>query len=68
MSVIAQFQLAEEHRELRAAIRSLSEMEIAPHAADVDDKARSWCTPTTPASRSARRSASSASRARPPAR
>jgi alkylation response protein AidB-like acyl-CoA dehydrogenase len=34
------YQLPEEHRELRAAIRSLSEKEIAPHAADVDDKAR----------------------------
>src|SRR6201996_5400714 len=34
------FQLPEEHQELRAAIRALSEKEIAPHAADVDEHAR----------------------------
>ncbi|MFT4088397.1 MAG: acyl-CoA dehydrogenase [Gordonia sp. (in: high G+C Gram-positive bacteria)] len=34
------FQLPEEHQELRAAIRALSEKEIAPHAKDVDEKAR----------------------------
>lgn len=34
------YQLAEEHEELRAAIRSLSEKEIAPHAADVDERER----------------------------
>ena len=34
------FQLPEEHQELRAAIRALSEKEIAPHAADVDENAR----------------------------
>ena len=34
------FQLPEEHQELRAAIRALSEKEIAPHAADVDEKPR----------------------------
>jgi alkylation response protein AidB-like acyl-CoA dehydrogenase len=34
------FQLPEEHQELRAAIRALAEKEIAPHAADVDEKAR----------------------------
>jgi alkylation response protein AidB-like acyl-CoA dehydrogenase len=34
------FQLPEEHRELRAAVRALSEKEIAPHAADVDEHAR----------------------------
>jgi alkylation response protein AidB-like acyl-CoA dehydrogenase len=34
------YQLAEEHRELRAAVRALSEKEIAPHAADVDDRSR----------------------------
>jgi len=34
------YQLPEEHQELRAAVRSLSEKEIAPHAADVDDKPR----------------------------
>ncbi|WP_137723096.1 acyl-CoA dehydrogenase [Prescottella subtropica] len=34
------FQLNEEHDELRAAIRSLCEKEIAPHAKDVDEKAR----------------------------
>ncbi len=32
------FQLPEEHQELRAAIRALAEKEIAPHAADVDEK------------------------------
>ncbi|AWH90952.1 acyl-CoA dehydrogenase family protein [Dietzia lutea] len=31
---------AEEHEELRAAIRALSEKEIAPHAADVDENER----------------------------
>ncbi len=34
------FKLGEEHDELRSAIRALSEKEIAPHAADVDEKAR----------------------------
>jgi len=34
------YQLADEHHELRAALRSLAEKEIAPHAADVDDKPR----------------------------
>jgi alkylation response protein AidB-like acyl-CoA dehydrogenase len=34
------FQLPEEHVELRAAIRGLAEKEIAPHAADVDERAR----------------------------
>src|SRR6202040_4063465 len=34
------FQLPEEHNELRAAIRALAEKEIAPYAADVDEKAR----------------------------
>jgi hypothetical protein len=34
------FQLPEEHNELRAAIRALAEKEIAPHAADVDEKPR----------------------------
>jgi len=34
------FQLPEEHQELRAAIRALSEKEIAPHAADVDENVR----------------------------
>ena len=34
------FQLPEEHQELRAAIRALSEKEIAPYAADVDENAR----------------------------
>src|SRR4030081_1864516 len=34
------FQLPEEHQELRAAIRALSEKEIAPYAADVDEKSR----------------------------
>ena len=34
------YQLADEHHELRAAVRALSEKEIAPHAADVDDRAR----------------------------
>ncbi|MGE0214509.1 acyl-CoA dehydrogenase [Mycolicibacterium sp.] len=36
----AMFQLPEEHRELRSAIRALCEKEIAPYASDVDDKAR----------------------------
>ena len=31
---------AEEHEELRAAIRALSEKEIEPHAADVDENER----------------------------
>jgi alkylation response protein AidB-like acyl-CoA dehydrogenase len=34
------FQLPEEHVELRAAIRGLAEKEIAPHAADVDERSR----------------------------
>ncbi|PXW29976.1 acyl-CoA dehydrogenase [Nocardia sp. 348MFTsu5.1] len=34
------FKLADEHDELRSAIRALSEKEIEPHAADVDEKAR----------------------------
>ena len=34
------FQLPAEHVELRAAIRALSEKEIAPYAADVDENAR----------------------------
>jgi alkylation response protein AidB-like acyl-CoA dehydrogenase len=34
------FQLPEEHRELRAAIRGLAEKEIAPYAAEVDEHAR----------------------------
>jgi len=34
------FQLNEEHEELRAAIRALSEKEIAPYAKEVDEKAR----------------------------
>ncbi|MCV7383696.1 acyl-CoA dehydrogenase [Mycolicibacter longobardus] len=34
------FKLPEEHDELRAAIRALAEKEIAPHAKDVDEKAR----------------------------
>lgn len=34
------FKLGEEHDELRAAIRGLAEKEIAPHAKDVDEKAR----------------------------
>ena len=34
------FKLPEEHDELRAAIRALAEKEIAPYAADVDEKAR----------------------------
>jgi alkylation response protein AidB-like acyl-CoA dehydrogenase len=34
------YQLAEEHEELRAAVRALAEKEIAPHAADVDENAR----------------------------
>ncbi|MCW4352330.1 acyl-CoA dehydrogenase [Hoyosella sp. YIM 151337] len=34
------FKLADEHNELRAAIRSLCEKEIAPHAAEVDEKER----------------------------
>lgn len=34
------FQLPEEYRELRAAIRDLSEQQIAPHAKDVDENER----------------------------
>jgi len=34
------YQLAEEHEELRAAVRALTEKEIAPHAADVDESER----------------------------
>ncbi|AVZ38855.1 MULTISPECIES: acyl-CoA dehydrogenase family protein [unclassified Dietzia] len=34
------YQPAEEHEELRAAIRALSEKEIEPHAADVDENER----------------------------
>jgi alkylation response protein AidB-like acyl-CoA dehydrogenase len=34
------YQLAEEHEELRAAVRALAEKEIAPHAADVDEQER----------------------------
>ena len=34
------FQLADEHNELRAVLRDLCEKEIAPYAADVDEKAR----------------------------
>ncbi len=34
------FKLPEEHDELRAAIRALSEKEIAPYAAEVDEKPR----------------------------
>ena len=34
------FKLPEEHDELRAAIRALAEKEIAPYAADVDEKPR----------------------------
>ncbi|MDG4668118.1 acyl-CoA dehydrogenase [Mycobacterium sp. 236(2023)] len=34
------FKLSEEHEELRAVLRSLCEKEIAPYAADVDEKAR----------------------------
>ncbi|MFF2060099.1 acyl-CoA dehydrogenase family protein [Rhodococcus qingshengii] len=34
------YQPAEEHEDLRKAIRALAEKEIAPHAADVDDKER----------------------------
>ena len=34
------FQLPEEHQEFRAAIRALAEKEIAPYAAEVDEKAR----------------------------
>ncbi|AUS79379.1 acyl-CoA dehydrogenase [Actinoalloteichus sp. AHMU CJ021] len=34
------YQLAEEHEALRAAVRSLSEKEIAPHAAEVDEQSR----------------------------
>jgi alkylation response protein AidB-like acyl-CoA dehydrogenase len=34
------FQLPEEHQELRAAIRALSEKEIAPYAKEVDEKER----------------------------
>ncbi|MEW2499069.1 acyl-CoA dehydrogenase family protein [Amycolatopsis sp. NPDC047767] len=34
------YQLAEEHEELRAAVRALAEKEIAPYAADVDENER----------------------------
>ncbi|BBU23938.1 acyl-CoA dehydrogenase [Mycobacterium xenopi] len=34
------FELPEEHRELRTAIRALAEKEIAPYAADVDEQSR----------------------------
>lgn len=34
------FQLPEEYRELRSAIRQIAEQEIAPHAADVDQNER----------------------------
>src|SRR6201985_2899936 len=34
------FKLPEEHDELRAAIRALAEKEIAPYAAEVDEKSR----------------------------
>jgi alkylation response protein AidB-like acyl-CoA dehydrogenase len=34
------FKLAEEHNELRSVLRDLCEKEIAPYAADVDEKAR----------------------------
>ena len=34
------YQLAEEHEELRQAIRALTEKEIAPHAAEVDEQER----------------------------
>ncbi|KUH93791.1 acyl-CoA dehydrogenase [Mycobacterium sp. IS-3022] len=34
------FQLSDEHSELRAVLRDLCEKEIAPYAADVDEKAR----------------------------
>jgi alkylation response protein AidB-like acyl-CoA dehydrogenase len=34
------YRLAEEHQELRAAVRALSEKEIAPHAEDVDENSR----------------------------
>ncbi|MGH3434287.1 MAG: acyl-CoA dehydrogenase family protein, partial [Thermocrispum sp.] len=35
-----QYQLAEEHEELRATVRALAEKEIAPHAAEVDEQER----------------------------
>ncbi|MDT7765785.1 MAG: hypothetical protein QOC63_5205, partial [Mycobacterium sp.] len=34
------FKLPDEHNELRAVLRDLCEKEIAPYAADVDEKAR----------------------------
>ena len=34
------FKLSDEHIELRAVLRDLCDKEIAPHAADVDEKAR----------------------------
>jgi alkylation response protein AidB-like acyl-CoA dehydrogenase len=34
------FQLSDEHKELQSVLRDLCEKEIAPHAADVDEKAR----------------------------
>ena len=33
------FKLSDEHNELRSVLRDLCEKEIAPHAADVDEKA-----------------------------
>jgi len=34
------FKLSDEHEELRSVLRALCEKEIAPYAADVDEKAR----------------------------
>src|SRR5580765_7307740 len=34
------FALSEEHQAIREAVRSLCEAKVAPHAADVDEKAR----------------------------
>lgn len=34
------YRVADEHEELRAAVRALAEKEIAPHAADVDERER----------------------------
>ncbi len=34
------FQLPDSHRQLRAAVRELSEAQIEPYAADVDENAR----------------------------
>ncbi|RZQ62724.1 acyl-CoA dehydrogenase family protein [Amycolatopsis suaedae] len=39
-AVTGLYQLAEEHEELRAAVRSLAEKEIAPYAAEVDEQER----------------------------